>query len=82
MLENAFTRANEIYDTTIGWRFTNPKMHELYGTDSMPETGENVAESQKNVPETGNNVLETEINHQNEITNENIKTQKSKKTLE
>ncbi len=42
--ETAFTRANAVYDTTIGWRFTNPKMHELYGTDSMPETGENVAE--------------------------------------
>lgn len=42
--ETAFTRTNAVYDTTIGWRFTNPKMHELYGTDSMPETGENVAE--------------------------------------
>jgi 3-oxoadipyl-CoA thiolase len=42
--DTAFTRANTVYDTTIGWRFTNPKMHELYGTDSMPETGENVAE--------------------------------------
>jgi 3-oxoadipyl-CoA thiolase len=42
--DTAFTRANNVYDTTIGWRFTNPKMHELYGTDSMPETGENVAE--------------------------------------
>ncbi len=40
----AFTRANAVYDTTIGWRFTNPKMKELYGVDSMPETGENVAE--------------------------------------
>ena len=42
--DTAFTRANTVYDTTIGWRFTNPKMKELYGTDSMPETGENVAE--------------------------------------
>lgn len=42
--DTAFTRANNVYDTTIGWRFTNPKMHELFGTDTMPETGENVAE--------------------------------------
>lgn len=41
--EAAFQRAAEIHDTTIGWRFVNPKMRELYGTDSMPETGENVA---------------------------------------
>ena len=39
----AFDRFAEIYDTTIGWRFVNPRMRELYGTDSMPETGENVA---------------------------------------
>jgi 3-oxoadipyl-CoA thiolase len=42
--QTAFTRSNAVYDTTIGWRFTNPKMHELFGTDSMPETGENVAD--------------------------------------
>ena len=42
--DTAFTRTNAIYDTTIGWRFTNPLMHELFGTDSMPQTGENVAE--------------------------------------
>jgi 3-oxoadipyl-CoA thiolase len=42
--ESAFTRANEIHDTTIGWRFINPAMKVLYGVDSMPETGENVAE--------------------------------------
>ena len=42
--DTAFTRANAVYDTTIGWRFINPKMKEMYGTDSMPETGENVAE--------------------------------------
>lgn len=42
--DTAFTRSNAVYDTTIGWRFTNPKMKELYGVDSMPETGENVAE--------------------------------------
>jgi 3-oxoadipyl-CoA thiolase len=41
--ENAFQRSAEIFDTTIGWRFVNPRMRELYGTDSMPETGENVA---------------------------------------
>ena len=41
--EAAFQRSAEIYDTTIGWRFVNPRMREIYGTDSMPETGENVA---------------------------------------
>jgi len=40
----AFSRKAEVYDTTIGWRFINKKMAELYGTDSMPETAENVAE--------------------------------------
>jgi len=39
----AFARHAEIHDTTIGWRFVNPRMHERYGIDSMPETGENVA---------------------------------------
>jgi acetyl-CoA acyltransferase len=41
--ETAFSRDAQMYDTTIGWRFVNPKMHEAYGTDSMPETAENVA---------------------------------------
>jgi 3-oxoadipyl-CoA thiolase len=41
--ETAFQRSAEIYDTTLGWRFVNAKMSEMYGTDSMPETGENVA---------------------------------------
>lgn len=41
--EAAFQRSAEIYDTTIGWRFVNPRMRELYGTETMPETGENVA---------------------------------------
>jgi 3-oxoadipyl-CoA thiolase len=40
----AFSRHAEIYDTTIGWRFVNPLMKKQYGVDSMPETGENVAE--------------------------------------
>ncbi|MFG1351008.1 3-oxoadipyl-CoA thiolase [Xanthobacter autotrophicus] len=40
----AFSRQAEIYDTTIGWRFVNPLMKAQYGVDSMPETGENVAE--------------------------------------
>src|SRR3954452_20972290 len=40
----AFSRSAEIYDTTIGWRFINPLMKQQYGVDSMPETGENVAE--------------------------------------
>ncbi len=39
----AFSRSNAVYDTTIGWRFINPLMQQLYGTDSMPETAENVA---------------------------------------
>jgi acetyl-CoA acyltransferase len=42
--ETAFSRNAEIYDTTIGWRFVNPLMKKQYGIDSMPETGENVAE--------------------------------------
>jgi 3-oxoadipyl-CoA thiolase len=42
--QEAFARAAEIYDTTIGWRFINPLMKSQYGVDSMPETGENVAE--------------------------------------
>ncbi|GAB3467377.1 3-oxoadipyl-CoA thiolase [Azotobacter salinestris] len=41
--EIAFSRQAEIYDTTIGWRFINARMQEVYGTDSMPETAENVA---------------------------------------
>lgn len=40
----AFSRANEVHDTTIGWRFVNPVMKAQYGVDSMPETAENVAE--------------------------------------
>jgi len=40
----AFSRKAEIFDTTIGWRFINPLMKSQYGVDSMPETGENVAE--------------------------------------
>ncbi len=42
--EAAFQRSAEIHDTTIGWRFVNPLMKKQYGIDSMPETGENVAE--------------------------------------
>jgi acetyl-CoA acyltransferase len=41
--QGPFARNAEIYDTTIGWRFVNPRMREQYGIDSMPETGENVA---------------------------------------
>ena len=40
---SAFTRANTVYDTTIGWRFINPKMKAQYGVDSMPQTADNVA---------------------------------------
>ena len=42
--ENAFGRANAVYDTTIGWRFVNKLMKAQYGIDSMPETAENVAQ--------------------------------------
>ncbi|OWJ78501.1 3-oxoadipyl-CoA thiolase [Haematobacter genomosp. 1] len=42
--DTAFSRNAEIYDTTIGWRFVNPLMKAQYGVESMPETGENVAE--------------------------------------
>ena len=41
--DSAFSRRAEIYDTTIGWRFVNREMHKHFGTDSMPETAENVA---------------------------------------
>ena len=41
--ESAFSRANAVYDTTLGWRFVNPLMQHQYGIDSMPETAENVA---------------------------------------
>jgi acetyl-CoA C-acetyltransferase len=41
--ETAFGRANAVYDTTIGWRFVNPKMKKAFGVDSMPETADNVA---------------------------------------
>jgi 3-oxoadipyl-CoA thiolase len=41
--DSAFSRAAEIYDTTLGWRFVNPRLKAQYGVDSMPETGENVA---------------------------------------
>ncbi len=39
----AFSRANAVFDTTLGWRFVNPNMKSRYGTDSMPETADNVA---------------------------------------
>ncbi|MCR9108944.1 3-oxoadipyl-CoA thiolase [Marivita sp. XM-24bin2] len=42
--QQAFARQNEVYDTTIGWRFVNPVLKAQYGIDSMPETAENVAE--------------------------------------
>ncbi|MBU9697342.1 3-oxoadipyl-CoA thiolase [Rhodobacteraceae bacterium HSP-20] len=41
--ESAFSRANAVYDTTIGWRFVNPKMKAAFGVDSMPQTADNVA---------------------------------------
>ena len=45
--ESAFSRANAVYDTTIGWRFVKKLMKEKYGVDSMPETAENVATDYK-----------------------------------
>ena len=45
--ESAFSRTNTVYDTTIGWRFINKAMRELYGVDSMPETAESVATEHK-----------------------------------
>ncbi|MEM6938581.1 MAG: 3-oxoadipyl-CoA thiolase [Pseudomonadota bacterium] len=42
--QTAFARGNTVYDTTIGWRFVNPALKAQYGTDSMPETADNVAE--------------------------------------
>ncbi len=42
--EKGFSRNAEIHDTTIGWRFVNPKMRQLHGIDQMPETAENLAE--------------------------------------
>src|SRR5690554_6120174 len=41
--ESAFSRSNAVYDTTIGWRFVNPRMRAQYGIDSMPQTADNVA---------------------------------------
>ena len=41
--DDAFSRSQQMFDTTIGWRFVNPLMKQIYGTDSMPETAENIA---------------------------------------
>jgi len=41
--ESAFSRSNAVYDTTIGWRFVNPRMKQEFGVDSMPQTADNVA---------------------------------------
>lgn len=45
--DKAFSRSAEIYDTTIGWRFVNPKMKDMYGVDAMGETAENLAEERQ-----------------------------------
>jgi 3-oxoadipyl-CoA thiolase len=45
--DSAFSRAAQIFDTTIGWRFVNPRMQSLFGTHSMPETADNVAADYK-----------------------------------
>ena len=45
--DSAFSRSNAVYDTTIGWRFVNPRMKAAWGIDAMPETAENVADDFK-----------------------------------
>jgi 3-oxoadipyl-CoA thiolase len=45
--ETPFSRANQVYDTTIGWRFVNPRIETQYGIDSMPQTADNVAEDRQ-----------------------------------
>jgi len=45
--DQAFSRKTEIYDTTIGWRFVNPKLEEIYGVDAMGITAENLAEERQ-----------------------------------
>jgi 3-oxoadipyl-CoA thiolase len=45
--DSAFSRSADIFDTTIGWRFVNPLMRKLHGTDAMPETAENLADELK-----------------------------------
>ncbi|MFN7011390.1 MAG: 3-oxoadipyl-CoA thiolase [Allorhizobium sp.] len=45
--DSAFSRSNAVYDTTIGWRFPNPALKKAFGTHSMPETADNVAEDYK-----------------------------------
>jgi len=45
--ESAYSRSNTVFYTTIGWRFINPLMRQLYGVDSMPETAQNVADDWK-----------------------------------
>ena len=45
--DTAFSRSNQIFDTTIGWRFINPKIEASFGVDSMPETADNVASEYK-----------------------------------
>ena len=42
--DSAFGRSQKIEDTTIGWRFINPKMKDMYGVDAMPQTADNVAD--------------------------------------
>ncbi|RKW46301.1 MAG: 3-oxoadipyl-CoA thiolase [Lautropia sp.] len=41
--ESAYSRSNAVHDTTIGWRFVNPRLQQAFGTDSMPQTADNVA---------------------------------------
>src|SRR5690554_8236346 len=45
--ESAYGRSQKIEDTTMGWRFINPKLKEMYGVETMPQTAENVAEQFK-----------------------------------
>ena len=67
---SAFSRNAEIYDTTIGWRFVNPKMEVGFGIDSMPETAENVAEKyQINREDQDKMALESQIKAIKSISN-------------
>ena len=70
---SAFSRNAEIYDTTIGWRFVNPKMKQEYGIDSMPETAENVAvEFQINRKDQDSFAFRSQQRAKNAQSNENI----------
>ena len=68
--DSAFSRKAEIYDTTIGWRFINPKLQQMYGTDSMPETAENVAKEQGIIKEEQDKITALRYQQYQEAINE------------